>query len=142
MDWIAYTGPIWVSIATVVVYYGFLFRLMRVKIRLAAQCRAKGEVFDRYTCDDPGLRAADRTQLNMLEQLPVFLLALWLHAWVVSAESATIAGAVWLGARAMYPVILGSTLDRDIPRRLWVSTGLGYAALWFMIGGIVLALVA
>jgi hypothetical protein len=142
MDWNSFAGPIWVSIATIALYYCFLIRLMRVKIRLFRAHRAAGTRFDRYGSDDPTLRAADRTQLNMLEHMPPFFVALWLHAWVVSPGSAALIGGVWVGARAAYPLVLGGGLKEDIPRRLFIFTFIGYAALWFMLGGVAFKLLA
>ena len=39
MDWQPYSGVIGVSVATVVLYYGFLIRLMLVKIGLHREYR-------------------------------------------------------------------------------------------------------
>jgi hypothetical protein len=142
MDWNSFAGPIWVSITTIALYYGFLIRLMLVKIRLFRAHRAAGTRFDRYGSNDPTLRAADRTQLNMLEHMPSFFVALWLHAWVVSPDSAALIGGVWVAVRAVYPLALGRDLKGDIPRRLLIFTFIGYAALWSLLGSVAFKLLA
>ena len=48
--------------------------------------------------------ATTRTVGNYLEQAPPFLLALYLHAALVSVRTAATCGWVWLAARACYPV--------------------------------------
>ena len=141
MDWQPYSGVIGVSVATVVLYYGFLIRLMLVKIGLHREYRARGEKFDRYQSRDSRLLAADRAQLNMLEHLPTFLIALWTNAWVVSAEGATLAGIVWLLARVAYPFLIGRGLGRDIPLRVLIATFTGYGAIAYLAGAVIWALV-
>ena len=141
MDWQPYSGVIGVSVATVVLYYGFLIRLMLVKIGLHREHRARGEKFHRYQSRDSRLLAADRAQLNMLEHLPTFLIALWTNAWVVSAEGATLAGIVWLLARVAYPFLIGRGLGRDIPLRVLIATFTGYGAIAYLAGAVIWALV-
>ncbi len=141
MDWQPYSGVIGVSVATVVLYYGFLIRLMLVKIGLHREHSARGEKFDRYQSRDSRLLAADRAQLNMLEHLPTFLIALWTNAWVVSAEGATLAGIVWLLARVAYPFLIGRGLGRDIPLRVLIATFTGYGAIAYLAGAVIWALV-
>ena len=102
--------------------------------RTAAQCRAAGERYDRYASRHPEMLAADRVQLNMLEHMPPFLVLLWLQSLLVSPQSAAVLGGIYLLLRASYPVFLGSTLKRDIPRRLLLNTFAGYAVLTIFAG--------
>lgn len=136
MDWQSYSGVIAVSIATVVVYHAFLIRLMVVKIRLHREHAARGEKFDRYQSRDRTLLAADRGQLNMLEHMPTFFVALWANAWVVSADGAAIAGLIWLLARAAYPFLIGRELGRDIPVRVFIATFTGYGVIAYLGGSV------
>jgi hypothetical protein len=50
-------------------------------------------------------RWGDRSFLNMIEQAPLFLGALWVHAFHVSFLTATQLGFVYLGLRSLYPWI-------------------------------------
>ena len=73
--------------------------------------------------------AADRSQLNMLEQMPVFLILMWLNAFMVDTTEATILGAIYTGTRALYPVVLRGRMGRDVPRRILIITFTGYFVL-------------
>ena len=137
MDWQPYSSVIGVSIAAVALYYVFLIRLMLVKIGLHREYAARGEKFDRYQSQDRTLLAADRAQLNMLEHMPTFFIALWINTWVVSTEGAALAGIVWLLARVAYPFLIGRDLGRDIPRRVLVATFTGYGALCYLPGSVI-----
>ena len=46
-----------------------------------------------------------RAFLNTMEQMPLFLAALWTHAVFVSADAATAMGWVYVAFRACYPVV-------------------------------------
>ena len=47
----------------------------------------------------------DRSFLNTMEQLPLFLAAMWTHAVFVSASVATTLGTIYVCLRACYPVV-------------------------------------
>ena len=102
----------------------------------AASCKARGEKFDRYQNNDP-IRAADRIQLNTLEHMPPFLILLWLDAIMGSVMVASFLGWTYVGLRALYPVFLGSQLNRNIPNRLLFNTFASYLVLAAMMGHIV-----
>ena len=129
IDPAVFSGPAWVTLATLTVYYLFIVNVARVRIRLTHEYAARGERFDRYFGQDRQLLAADRIQLNMLEQMPVFLSLLWLHALLVSAGEATILGMIWVISRSLYPLVLGERMGRDIPLRILWVTFTGYAML-------------
>jgi hypothetical protein len=129
IDPTVFAGPVWVTLATLTVYYLFIVNIARVRTRLAREYAARGERFDRYFGQDRQILAADRIQLNMLEQMPVFLSLLWLHAFLVSAGEATILGTIWVISRALYPLVLGQRMGRDIPLRILWVTFTGYAML-------------
>lgn len=135
-------GPVAVTLAILVVYYAFAFAQLRVKTRLRHEYEARGEVFDRYRSDDPEMLAADRTLLNLLEQLPAFLVLLWLNAAFVGAASATIAGAIYVAARGAYPFLMGGRLGGRVPPRVHWSTGPAYLVLLWFAGALTVAMFA
>jgi hypothetical protein len=135
-----YSGPIWVTLITLAVYYGFMVNVLRVKLSLLKKYREDGKKFDRYFSQDPQMLAADRTQLNMLEHLLPFLALLWLHAWAVGPKEATALGAVYTGTRALYPLVLGGTLRLAAPKRILMITFTGYAVLGVMAARIAMAI--
>jgi hypothetical protein len=135
-----HTGPIVVTLAYLALYYGFQIHIMFVKGRLVREYSERGERFDRYFGQDRHMLAADRIQLNTLEHMPPFLCLLWLNAVVVGPAGATIAGAVYVAARAYYPFVVGRRLGRGIRTRVLMSTGVGYVVLTYLMGTIVVAL--
>ena len=78
--------------------------------------------------------AADRAVANFLEQTPPFLLALLLHAALVSASGAARCGWIWLGARAIYPFVFA----KPFPAVL-LSTLPAYGCVGFMLAAALLA---
>lgn len=135
-----YAGPIGVTLSYLGLYYGFQLYIMRVKGRLSKAYAARGEKFDRYFGQDREMLAADRMQLNTLEHMPPFLALLWLHAVFVDAQSTTVAGAVYVGARLVYPFLIGSRLGRGIKARVLLATGTGYAVLIYFFAGLISAI--
>ena len=124
-----YTGPVVVTVVYVAVYYAFILNVLRVKNRLK---REGGGAFDRYDINNREMLAADRVQLNMLEQMPPFLVLLWLHAVFVSTFSATIVGAVYVASRALYPIVFGSRAQGGAPTRVMPLTFTGYGIIAFL----------
>ena len=136
-------GPIAVTLAYVLLYYLFQVNLVRVKAKLEREYAARGEKFDRYFGQDRNMLAADRVQLNMLEHMPPFLVLLWLNAVFVSPAVATWGGAVYVLARAAYPLAMGSRVGRG-PRAVILATtvpgylvlaGFSASLVWAMLGG-------
>ena len=121
-----FASVIIVTLVYVLLYYLFLLNVLRAKVLVLRQCKERGEKFNRYENDYPELRAADRIQLNMLEHMPTFLVALWLHAVFVSVVSATWLGGIYVFIRATYPLFLGTSLTKNIPMRLLINTFSGY----------------
>jgi hypothetical protein len=74
---------------------------------------------------------SDRTFLNMVEQAPMFLTALWMHAVFVCPKSAAKAAYWYIGFRSIYPFCFmkGSTTP-------WIalSTFPNYFTVWYLIG--------
>ena len=92
MDVAAFKGPIVVTLVYFIVYYGFILNIMRTRLSLHKKYQKEGKKFDRYFNQDRNMLAADRIHLNMLEQMPIFVTLLWLQAFFVSIETATIFG--------------------------------------------------
>ena len=86
----AFTGPLLVTLAYVVLYYLLISNQLRVRMGLRRAYRARGEAFDRYFHTDREMLAADRYVGNMLEHMPTFLLLLWLNAVFVGPRDASI----------------------------------------------------
>ncbi len=141
MELQTYTGPIAVTLAYILVYYAFMIWQLRVKARLPAEYKARGETFDRYFTQDREMLAADRTLLNTLEHMPPFLALLWLDAVFVSPLFATVLGAVYVVARAIYPLAMGKSLGHRVGASIYVSTGPGYLVLIVLAGALGWALV-
>ena len=78
--------------------------------------------------------AADRAVANFLEQTPPFLLALLLHAALVSASGAARCGWIWLGARAIYPFVFANPFPAVL-----LSTLPAYGCVGFMLAAALLA---
>ena len=76
--------------------------------------------------------AADRAALNVLEQMPPLLVLLWPHAVFVSAGSVTIAGVIYLAARALHPFALGKTLGGMIHNRVLIAMVPAYLVLTYL----------
>jgi len=136
------TGPAWVTLAYVLVYYGTMTNVLRVKSRVFREHKERGETFDRYFGQDRTMLAADRVQLNMLEHMGPFLVLLWLHALVGSAAEATVAGGLYVALRVAYPMVLGGRMGRGVPPRILFVTVGGYAVVAFQAVRIAMALLA
>ncbi|MEN0060785.1 MAG: MAPEG family protein [Myxococcota bacterium] len=136
IDATPYQGPILVTGAYILLYYLFQIRINRVKSRLRREYAGRGEKFDRYFGQDRFMLAADRTQLNMLEHMPPFLLLMWLHAVFVSPLSASVAGGVYLVARIGHPILMGSRLGRGIRLAVLIATVPGYLVIVYLLAGV------
>ena len=140
LDLAQQTGPVLVTLAYVALYYAFQINQLRVKTLVAREHEARGEKFDRYFGQDRQMLAADRIQLNTLEHMPPFLALLWLHALFIGPWGATVAGAIYVASRAVYPLLIGSRLGRGIHARVMLATGVGYAVLVYFMGALVVGM--
>jgi glutathione S-transferase len=66
------------------------------------RARAKAGIQPPAMTGDPEFERAVRVHYNMLEQMMMFLPALWIFATVVSPMYAAILGAVWVVGRIVY----------------------------------------
>ena len=124
-----YRDVVWVTLAYLGIYYALMVNGLRVKVKLAKQCKAEGTPFLRYSNQYPELLASDRHQLNMLEHMPPFLVLLWLQALIVSVGSAALLGWAYVVVRATYPFFVGSRLRSGIKSRVFINTFTGYGIL-------------
>jgi hypothetical protein len=133
-----FTGPLLVTVLYFLLYYALVINVARVKGGLDREYRARDEKFDRYFSQDRRMLAADRMHLNMLEQMGPFVVLLWLHAVFVGPLGATVAGGIYVAARALYPLLMGATLGRGIPNLILVSTAPNYLVIVYFAGSLVL----
>ena len=117
----ALQGPVAVTAAYFGLWYAMLLGLQsRTKYRLRDEYAARGEVFDRYFGQDPRMLAADRAVANTLEQMGPFLVSLWLHAVLVSAQTATVLGAsMWSCAPSTRSCWAGASRRRSPGGCFW-----------------------
>lgn len=143
IDLISLKGPVLVTAAYFGLWYFLLLALQRgTKYALLAEYAASGQEFDRYSGQDPRMLAADRAVANTQEQMVPFLFAMWLHALWVSPAMATGLGAVYVVLRAGYPVLLGKSLSKTQPKRVFFVTGPCYAIVFYMLGSTVHAVLS
>ena len=130
------TGPLLVTLAYLLVYYGIIVNVGRTKIRLAREYAKRGEKFDRYFGEDREMLAADRFQLNQLEHMPPFLVLLWLVAVFVSPVFATVGGSIYVLTRVLYPLMMGSRLGCGVKGSILVATLPSYLVLLSFMGAL------
>jgi uncharacterized membrane protein YecN with MAPEG domain len=106
--------PALVTILALILYAGTGFNVGRLRGRLGVKAPS--------VSGPPEFERAFRVQQNTLEQIVVFLPALWLFVWFVSAFWGGIVGVVWIVGRALYAV----SYQRDPASR---GPGFGIAAL-------------
>jgi glutathione S-transferase len=87
----------WVVIVIVLALFQFIFfgaavGWARARYQIRAPATTGNEVFERYF----------RVQMNTVEQLLVFIPAIWLFAALVSAKWAAVLGVVYLAGRLIY----------------------------------------
>ena len=131
----AYAGPIFVTAAYFAVWYYLLLVYQRgTKYRLKARYQDAGQEFDRYFGQDPEMLAVDRAVGNTLEQMVPFLAALWMFAIFVSPQQAGWYGGVYVGLRAIYPLLLGRRISKLQSKRVAFVTVPAYLIIFAMIG--------
>ncbi len=135
MDPARFHGPLFVTIAYFLLWYGFLFGLQtRTKYKLQARYKSEGKEFDRYFGRDPEMLAADRVVANTHEQMGPFLASLWLFAVFGSPTYATWMGGAYVLLRSAYPILLGGSVSHTQSKRVAIVTGPSYAIVFTMFG--------
>ena len=76
-----------------------LYLLFTVNV---ARSRAKHKILAPATTGHPDFECAYRVQMNTLEHMAVFLPAMWLYAWSLSAPWAAAVGVAWIAGRVIY----------------------------------------
>ncbi|MDZ7957530.1 MAG: MAPEG family protein [Aulosira sp. DedQUE10] len=87
----------WTSLITALTLLLYLVITINV-----GRARAKYKVLPPQTTGDPGFERVVRVQQNTLEQMVLFLPALWLFSFYVNSLWAAGIGAVWLVGRITY----------------------------------------
>jgi glutathione S-transferase len=119
-----------VMLLALVEYFGFALAVGRARYRFGVKAPATtGNIdFERYY----------RAQMNTLEQLIIFIPALWSFAIFISIMWAAVLGAIFIVGRLLYFTGYVKAADKR-------SAGFGlatFAQLFLMIGGIVGAILA
>jgi uncharacterized membrane protein YecN with MAPEG domain len=83
-----------ITVSALIVYY--------VNILKVGMARAKYNVQPPAMTGDPNFERALRVQLNMLEQLILFLPLLWIFSYYVSELWGAILGGIWIVGRILY----------------------------------------
>ena len=87
----------WTGLATIAALLVFVWTGVMV-----GRARRRFAVKAPATSGDPGFDRVFRTQMNTLEQIVLFLPALWLSAMVFSDRWSALAGAIWVVGRIVY----------------------------------------
>mmetsp|Transcript_10117 Transcript_10117/g.12276 ORF Transcript_10117/g.12276 Transcript_10117/m.12276 type:complete len:153 (+) Transcript_10117:59-517(+) len=128
-----YAPVIKATTAYVGLYFSFMSFQSFSKFYLLDQSQKKGENKKlseiKYGSKEGLGLVSDRTFLNMLEQAPLFLTSLWLHASFVCPQSAANQAWLYITFRAIYPIVF----QMGIPW-LFLSTGPNYLSILYMIG--------
>jgi len=118
----AYHGVVQVSIGYAAVYY----------IHIGTQVNVKLAAKDNEAMN----KIAERGLLNTLEQMPLFLLGMWLHAIFVNPRTTAAIGWFYVVPRALYPTAYGfygqfTILVEALTCMNYAAIGWFYAALAF-----------
>ena len=112
------------------VFFCFAVGKARGTYKVPAPATTGNEMFERYF----------RVQMNTLEQMALFLPALWLYAAYVSDRGAAIGGLIWVVGRVIYA--LAYTKDPTTRGPGAMITLLASAGLWLgAVYGVVRALI-
>jgi len=101
---------LWVVIVTLLALMVYLWTGMRV-----GRARYKYEVKAPATTGPEAFECVYRAQMNTLEWLPVFLVSMWLFAWLWDSRIAAGIGLVWVLARIQYAVGYASDPAKRAP---------------------------
>jgi uncharacterized MAPEG superfamily protein len=134
-----YKWPILATALYFALYFAYLTLIMLVKKVYEAEIKATlkkkngGQqielaAFNREIKSHPGLYRADRAQLNMLEQMPLFFVAMWLYAAFVDPVWAGYLGLLYTAIRSLY-----YALYTNLTVLMAVVTYPNYAIVWYML---------
>eukprot|EP01126_Amoeba_proteus_P012444 TRINITY_DN15125_c0_g1_i1.p1 TRINITY_DN15125_c0_g1~~TRINITY_DN15125_c0_g1_i1.p1 ORF type:complete len:154 (-),score=28.42 TRINITY_DN15125_c0_g1_i1:64-525(-) len=137
--------PILTTFGYFVLYYLYIIQVIVMKFRLEKEVKEKWRSnhdkkdritlveFVRAVKDHPRMYVAERTQLNMLEQMVPFLFGFWLYCLVVDPIVGSQLGMLYIVFRSIYPFFYGSWL---LPL---LSTGPNYVIILYFFSAVVAA---
>ncbi len=128
-----YNASVLVTVAFVIEYYAFLVLQLLTRDDAAARAKARNEPFDHAHTKDQGARLGERTFLNLAEQAPPFLAALWCCTLAASPRLAGLLGGAALTARIAYPILWAMGPGGAFNWRVELSTQPWYACLMGML---------
>ncbi len=115
----------WTTLAALALYFWTIYRVGRARARFGVKAP--------FTDGPPAFLSVLRVQINTVEQLILFLPALWLCAFLAGDRVAAAGGVVWLAGRLWYAI----AYYRDAARRgpgfmiaLLATIGLMLGAVW------------
>jgi glutathione S-transferase len=121
--------PALTTLVTLLLYFVTLMNVARARVKFKSAAPA--------VSGNPDFERIFRVQMNTLEQLPMFLPALWLFAFYVSAPWASAIGAVWIVGRVFYAIGYTQSAARRAPGGI-----VGFAALGVLWIGAIVGVVA
>ena len=86
----------WITLATLALYFWTIFNVGRARTKFSVKAPS--------TDGPPAFLNVMRVQANTVEQLIMFLPALWLCAFLTGDRFAAMGGAVWLVGRLWYAI--------------------------------------
>lgn len=102
-----YPFPALITVLGLIVYF--------ITIINVGRARAEYKVSPPAMSGDPNFERVLRVQQNMLEQLILFLPALWLFSFYISPLWGAIIGAVWVVGRVIYAWGYYQSAEKRIP---------------------------
>ncbi|MBV9523156.1 MAG: MAPEG family protein [Alphaproteobacteria bacterium] len=111
---------------------GLALLLYLVVTANAARMRGRHRIMAPATSGHPAYERAFRVQQNTLEQIVLFLPALWLYSVYVSDRTGSVIGAVWILARLFY----AWSYYRDPARRAPGFIIAAFASVFLLVGGL------
>jgi len=103
------------------------------------RARVKYKIVAPAVTGHPDFERVYRVQANTVEQLIVFLPALWLFALYLSPAWASVLGAAWIGGRALYAVGYYRVAERrgaGFGIGILASVALWLGAAWGVVGAL------
>jgi glutathione S-transferase len=102
-----------------------------------ARMRARHRIMAPATIGHPDYERAFRIQQNTLEQLVVFVPAVWLFSALVNPLVGAILGAIWIAGRVLYAISYARTPEKRGPGFI-----IGFVALIVLVAGALVKVVA
>lgn len=123
--------PLFPSLVTVLTLILYLILIVNV-----GRARAKYKISPPEISGDPNFERVFRVQQNTLEQLILFLPALWLFSQFVSPVWGAAIGSVWLVGRSLYAWGYYQAAEKRM-----LGFAMGTSATFILLGGSLIAIV-